>query len=114
MHCTLYMLQRRPAISSTTVPKQMCISCTNDLVHDNTCKAYAVYFFEGSTCTLEHHGEHNHHQMGDNDDDKNNQPENPPNYSDKHLSYKKQQQLDVYLGIDKKDSEPRGLKLHHR
>ncbi|KAI7857942.1 hypothetical protein BDC45DRAFT_499714, partial [Circinella umbellata] len=88
---------------------QTCISCTNDLVHDNTCKAYAFYFFEGSTCTLEHHGEHNHNQMDDNGDDKNNQPENPPNYLDKHLSYKQQQKLDVYLGIDKKDSEPRGF-----
>ncbi|KAG2216529.1 hypothetical protein INT45_014183 [Circinella minor] len=109
VHCTLYMLQCRPAISSTAVQKQTCISCTNDLVHDNTCKAYAFYFFEGSTCTLEHHGEHNHNQMDDNDDDKNNQPKNPPNYLDKHLSYKQQQQLDVYLGIDKKDSKPRGF-----
>ncbi|KAI7860515.1 hypothetical protein BDC45DRAFT_494612 [Circinella umbellata] len=74
-----------------------------------TCKAYALYFFEGSTCTTEHHVEHNHNQINDNDDGTNNQLEKSFNYPDKHLSYKQQQQLDVYLGIDKKDSEPEGF-----
>ena len=65
--CPLFMLQRRPGISSTALEKQTCVGCNGDLGHRTTYKAYAFYFSGGSTCTLEHHGEHNHNQINDND-----------------------------------------------